>query len=157
MTDVFSAGHRQQNVWIWRGIIWLQRFGWTNKMCTCYVFITWQREVTSVINRHNVLKSDTVDDHSHYTQYTEKGDKTGNTICISQCTWRWTEQLFLYLDNVSSKQTHLPEVLSCKICMKTSYWYSWETTTRTCKKAISFGDKIRWSRGKHLPPPFSHS
>ena len=57
-------------------------------MFTCYVFITWQKEVTSVINCHNILRSDTVDDHSHYMQYTEKGDKVGNTNCIRQCTWR---------------------------------------------------------------------
>jgi hypothetical protein len=55
-------------------------------MFTCYVFITWQKErLTSVINSHNILKSDTVDDCSHYMQYADKGDKIGNTNCISQC------------------------------------------------------------------------
>ena len=35
-----AAGHRQRCVWPGQGTVWLQRFGWTNKMFTCYVFIT---------------------------------------------------------------------------------------------------------------------
>ena len=72
MTDVFSCRTQTTKV-VTRTRHYMAAKVWMeNKTCTCYMFITWQKEVTCVINCHNKLKSDTVDDHSHYMQYTER-------------------------------------------------------------------------------------
>jgi hypothetical protein len=63
--------------------VWMDK---QNVYMLCVHYLA-KRRLISVINCHNILKSDIVDDCSHYMQYTEKGEKIGNTNCISQCTW----------------------------------------------------------------------